>query len=99
MFFVFEILNWLFWWSLWQMEQITVKFILAIVPLSLIKAEVIKEFENVGVKTSFPGDPEIGKYDKTKYFCEIVVHNPQFFRKVAFDDSLGFGETYMVSRT
>lgn len=98
MFFLFEIINWAFWWSLFQIQLITVRILLAIIPLSLIKAEVIKEFEKVGVKTTFD-EKEAGKYDKTKYACEIVVHNQQFFRRVAFDDSLGVGETYMVSKT
>lgn len=94
MFFLFEIINFCFWWTIFQIQLITVKFLLAIIPLSLVKAEVIKEFDKVGVKTTF--DPkQAGKYDKTKYKCEIVVYNEQFFKRVAFDDSLGVGETYM----
>jgi len=94
MFFVFELANWAFWWSLFQLQLLTVKVLLAIVPLSVIKAAVVQEFEKVGVKTTFDSK-EYGKYDKTKYACEILVHNDQFFRKVAFGDSLGFGEPYM----
>ena len=94
--FVFDTINWLFWCSIWQLEQAVVKIIVAIIPLSFLKSEVMKRFDDVGIKTSFLGDPDIGKFDKKKYFCEIVVRNPDFFRSVAFDDSLGLGESYMV---
>ena len=95
--FVGEIMTWLFWQSIWQVEQLVKKIFVNILPLSLIMEEAIKKFDGVGIKTSFPGDPNIGKYDKKKYHCEIVVHNLEFFRAVAFDDSLSLGETYMVS--
>ena len=95
--FVSEIMNWLFWQSVWQIEQLVKNIFVAIIPLSLIKAEAIKKFQELGVKTSFPGDPDIGKYDKKKYHCEIVVHNLNFFRAIAFDDALSLGEAYMVS--
>lgn len=94
---VTEVITWLFWQSIWQVEQVAKNIFVAILPLSLIKAEAIKKFEELGVKTSFPGDPDIGKYDKKKYHCEIVVHNPKFFRAIAFDDALSLGEAYMVS--
>ena len=94
--FVLDTINWLFWCSIWQLEQAFVKIIVAIIPLSFLKSEVMKRFDDVGIKTSFLGDPDIGKFDKKKYFCEIVVRNPDFFRSVAFDDSLGLGESYMV---
>ena len=95
--FLSEIMNWLFWQSVWQIEQVAKNIFVAILPLSLIKAEAIKKFEELGVKTSFSGDPDIGKYDKKKYHCEIVVYNLNFFRAIAFDDALSLGEAYMVS--
>ena len=52
--------------------------------------------EDCGIKVT-TNPAEKGKFDKTKYSCEMVVHNPKFYKRFALDDASALKETYMVS--
>lgn len=83
-----------FWWCVFKIWRLLVNIFLNIVPMSGLKAAVQDEFEKRGVKVTFDAK-QAGKYDKTKFACEAVVHNDAMFRTIAFNDTLGIGEAYM----
>jgi hypothetical protein len=94
MIFLVDLAVCFFWWSVFKIWLVLVKIFLNIVPMFGLKQAVLQEFEKRGIAVSFDR-AQAGKYDKTKYKCELVVHNDEFFRKIAFNDCLGIGEAYM----
>ena len=94
MFFLIDLAVWCFWWSVFKIWLVLIKGFLNIVPMVGLKQAVLQEFEKRGIAVSFDR-ARAGKYDKTKYKCELVVHNDEFFRKIALNDCLGIGEVYM----
>jgi len=70
--------------------QTILKIFFDILPISILRGEITKQFEGYGIKVTL--DPTLaGKYDKKKYDCEIVVHNDNYFRRTAAEDCLGMG--------
>jgi len=94
MLLVVELAVWLFWWTVFHGYQAVLSLFFHMIPLSALKAELMKQFEAGGIKFA-SSEEDAGKYDKTKYKCEVVVHNDGFFRRAAIEDSLGMGEAYM----
>lgn len=94
---LYEIVSLAFWYSCFAVMVLGVKLLLIIVPNFVVKAEVVRVFEQYRVKVTMANDEQIGKYDQTKFRCEVVVNDERFWKCVAFDDSIGLGEGYMVS--
>jgi hypothetical protein len=93
-----EYANLFYWWTLFHLNSLFLRFVYTAAPFSLIKKRIIAVMETVGVKvTCCDTDKIVGnKLDKSKYEVELVVKDYRFFYKV-FDASLGLGEAYMVS--
>lgn len=94
MFFLFEIVIWIFWTLVFQTFTISVKLLLFFVPTAWVKAELVGRLEECGVTTT--SDPkQAGIYDKRKFKAQMVVHNDKFFKRLVYQESLALGEFYM----
>jgi hypothetical protein len=90
---VLDYLNLVFWWTVLMLVKGMIRTILFFTPISY-KKKIITQNKESKVKVTFNKD-EVGKYDKNKYTCELVIHDNRFYHRV-FDTSLGIGESYAV---
>lgn len=97
--FLFDSLNYAFWWIAFNTFQTTVRFVMIFVPTKLVQSRVTSIFGKLGIKVTVEGGDETpGKYDKKAYKCEMVIHNIKFFKRLACNDMIGLGESYMVRK-
>ena len=91
-----DIIEVVFWYVVFRSYQWAMAIVMAIVPTALARKVAQDSFAQCNVKISMDQDREVGKYDKDKYRCEVIVHNPKTFKRVQVEDILGIGESYMV---
>ena len=94
-------INYVFWWIVVTSLEIVFALCLVLVPRSIVERRVQDLFEDSGIKITTTGmakknDDNKTSYDKSKYKCEVLVHNPAFFWRFAKEDFIALGEAYMV---
>jgi hypothetical protein len=94
---IFNTVNYLFWFFVWHTFQFVRYIIIHAAPQSFVRKVVTNFMAKEKIKVTMAGDKNIGKYDREKFTCEMVIHNPKFFKRAAADDVMAFGEAYMVS--
>lgn len=91
----FDLFKYAFWWITFAAYQMVVRILMFFVPTKLVQHLITENFRQHGIKVTVDGDETPGKYDKEKYSCEMIIHNPKFFKRLACD-MIGLGESYMV---
>ena len=94
---IFNTVVYLFWFFVWHTFQFVRYIIVHAAPQSFVRKLVANFLAKEKIKVTMAGDKNIGKYDREKYTCEMIIHNPKFFKRAAADDVMAFGESYMVS--
>jgi hypothetical protein len=88
-----------YWWTLFYLNSLFLRFIYTITPLETLKKKITEYSATVGIKVTCVNDEIAGKkkqkLDKNKYTVEVLVKDDRFFYKI-FDATLGIGEAYMV---
>jgi hypothetical protein len=87
-----------YWWTLFHLNSLFLRFVYTITPLSVLKEKIIDISATVGIKLTCDVSEFGKKLDKSKYTVEVLVKDDRFFYKI-FDATLGIGEAYMVCTT
>ena len=86
-----------FWYVVLKAYQGVLAFIMLFTPNELVKRIAQKDFAEHKIKLTMADDSKVvGKYDREKYDCEVVVHDPKLFKRYVVEDEMGLGESYMV---
>ena len=91
-----ELFKYNYYWVLVKGRHLLLTTLFYFVPVSIFENKVKEKLEPWGIKISSTAEKGVG-YDKSKFSCEMVIHNKAFYKKFVSAGQLYLGETYMVS--
>ena len=94
--FLFDVISLVFWTIILYGSQWVLSLVCFFVPTFVFERLGIALLDKHRIKVT--RDKNVaGNYDKNKYDCELIVHNPKYFKRSFIEGSRGMGESYMVS--
>jgi len=88
-------ISYCFWWVLLTTFQLIWYVVVAIAPASLIENIIRKNFEGWDIKVT-NGTAKSECHEKTRFTCELVIHDRHFYKRFARNSMLALGESFMV---
>lgn len=94
--FLLDVVNLIFWTVVLYGYRWLLHLVCFFVPTVLFELLGVAFLEKHRIKV-VNNKKVAGSYDKTKYDCEMIVHNPKYYKRAFIEGSKGMGESYMVS--
>jgi len=91
-----DIVSYCIWWPVLTTLRLLLYISLAALPSSFIEDRFRQKLETQWHIKVTIGSRNAGNYDKTQFVCEMIVHNPKLFARIANNGIMALGESYMV---